>query len=160
MKYRANIMFRAAILVLVLCACSSHKTDRVYVLDKVCDTEPRLRITKITVTGDETIVNCKYTYKAMGNKMLKPGAVEALALAPPGRPAAIAVIATDSGKKYALLKVSGIPTLPDSIAPRNGDVLDIQLVFERIDDSVKKIDIVEGSEGMSIPWQFLNIQLP
>ena len=70
------------------------------------------------------------------------------------------IIAAGSGKKYNLLKVSGIPTLPDSVSPLNGNVFDIVMVFERIDDSVKKIDIVEGNAGMLITWQFLNIQLP
>ena len=159
MKYRAFIMFIAAILVCFISACSSHKMDREYVQDKVCDTEPRLRITKITVTDNETRVNCKYTYKASGKKALKPGASEALAMAPPGNPAAMYIIAS-GGKKYNLLKVSGIPTLPDSVIPVAGQVFDIQLVFERIDDSVKKIDIVEGNADMLVAWKFLNIQLP
>ncbi len=160
MKYRPTIMYMAAILFCLITACSSHKIDRTYVLDKVSDTEPRLRITKITVTDKETIVNCQYVYKALGIKALKPGASEALAMAPPGNPAAMHIIAAGSGKKYNLLKVSGIPTLPDSVSPLNGNVFDIVMVFERIDDSVKKIDIVEGNAGMLITWQFLNIQLP
>lgn len=157
MKYKVNSIFLCVACLFVLGACSSHK-NRDYVLDKVCDTEPRFRITKITITDKDTRVNCRYFYKALGKEAQNPGG-EALGVAPPGHPAAISIIA-DSGKKYNLLKVTGIPTLPDTVHPQDGDVLDIQLVFERIDDSVKKINILEGNAGMSITWQFLNIQLP
>jgi len=149
----------AVVLLLFLCACSKERSPREYIINKVCDTEPRLKITKIMVTDKETIVNCKYFFKTLGRKAQNPGG-EALGVAPPGDQAAIAIIADGSGKKYKLLKVTGIPILPDSVHPRDGDVLDIVLVFERIDDSVKKINIIEGNAGMSIIWQFLNIQLP
>src|SRR5208337_219494 len=103
-------IFMAVVLLLSLCACSKERSSRQYIMDKVCDTEPRLKITKIMVTDKETIVNCKYFFKTLGKKAQNPGG-EALGVAPPGDPAAIAIIADGSGKKYKLLRVSGIPTL-------------------------------------------------
>jgi hypothetical protein len=42
---------------------------------------------------------------------------------------------------------------------REGSIVESVLVFERIDDAVRKFDIIKGPAGMDIPWQFLNIQL-
>jgi hypothetical protein len=127
-------------------------------MDKVCDTEPRLKITKIMVTDKGTTVDCKYFYGASGK--IKPGGDEALAVAPPGDAAAIYIAASGTGKKYKLLKVSGVPTLPDSRRLKDGDVVDFVLVFDRIDDDVRKIDIVEGdNKQLSNTWKFLNVPL-
>jgi hypothetical protein len=158
MKYKAAVIFLSAVLVFVLGGCSREKMEHVYVMNKICDTEPRLSITKITVTNKNTKVDFKYVYKII--RILTPGTNEALSVTPPGQTGALSIVSADGGKKYKLLKVDGIPTMPDYALLKTGSVVEFILTFERIDDFLKKFDIVEGDAGMTIPWKFLNIQLP
>ncbi|MBF0557311.1 MAG: hypothetical protein HQL08_00870 [Nitrospirae bacterium] len=158
MKNRAAVILAIAILACFMGACSRKASFREYAVDKVCDTEPRVRITKITVTDKDTRVNFKYEYKSR-SASLQPGTKEALTLAPPGNADALTIVADGSGRKYLLLRVEGIPTLPDHVFLQEGSVVEFILIFERLDDTVRKINIVEKATGMDITWQFLNIQL-
>jgi hypothetical protein len=157
MKYGITIMLIVMSVLFISGGCSRGKVNREYAMDKVSDTEPRLHITRITVTNKETKVNFKYVYKGM--RVLAPGAAEALAVAPPGHAGALSIIAANGGKKYNLLKVEGVPTLPAYTILKEGTVAEFVLVFERLDDDVKKFDITEDTISTTISWKFINIQL-
>lgn len=156
-KYKGTIMVSIVLVLISLCGCSREKISREYKMDKVSDTEPRLHITRITVTNKVTRVDFEYVYKVM--RVLTPGTAEALAVAPPGDAGALFIVAANGGKKYKLLKVEGVPTLPDYTILNEGKVAEFVLVFERLDDEVRKFDIAEDNIGSTIPWKFLNIQL-
>jgi len=157
MKHKGAIMLSVMLVLISLCGCSKEKISGEYKMDKVSDTEPRLHIMKVTVTNKATRVDFKYVYKVM--RVLAPGTAEALAVSPPGDAGALFIVAANGGKKYKLLKVEGVPTLPNYTVLQEGKVAEFVLVFERLDDDVRKFDIGEDNVGSTIPWKFLNIQL-
>lgn len=127
-----------------------------YSLDVVCDTNSELRITKITIAENKTIVNL--VFKATRTPRIRTAA--------PGQQSAFYIADPNSRDEYKLLNVEGIAMDPVWTELQEGESLDFKLTFERIPDSLTTFHLIEGKtqnfseDGLPTrSWTFMNVKL-
>lgn len=121
-----------------------------YQLSHVCRTEARLKITKVTITADETLIDLEWN-ETQNNYPI--------GIYPPGHDMAFYIADAQTGKKYNLLDSSGIAIRPNVNRLNSGNKINFQLVFEKI--AMKRFHLIEGklpTETM-VTWHFTNIKL-
>ncbi len=128
-----------------------------YKLNKRSYTASNLKIKRIIVTDDETVVHFKYTnYK--GNKFAKgvaSGGGIGIYLA--GHKGAFRIVSTDGKKRYLLTDSSGIGIRPDGTNIPIDKSKEFTITFPRIDDSMNRFHLMEGN--VKNAWHFMNVSL-
>lgn len=121
-----------------------------YPMSHVCKTEPRLTLTKVTNTKDETILELEWVETMNSSNV---------GVYPPGHDMAFFITDTSNAKKYHLLDIDGVAIRPNGNYPQRGDVIKFKLVFERI--PMNRFHLIEGKlpkDGV-MTWHFTNIKL-
>jgi len=127
-----------------------------YAMNVVCDTNPELRIKKVTVTDSKTIFNL--VFKSESTSWIRTAA--------PGQQTAFYIADPDSRAEYKLLNVEGIAMEPSQTSLEEGESVAFKLTFERIPDSLSTFHLIEGKtnsfgqDGMPTrSWTFMNVKL-
>jgi len=153
MKYMVRQSLFTLLLLSFLAANVNASEQKEYIVNKVCNTQPNLTMTKIVITEDETLVT--FVYKNGGSK------TQDIGILPPGHKEAFYITKIDKTKKFHLLDISGISIWPSKSKIKSGESIEYTLTFERIDDSMKRLHLIEGeiADQTSTYWHFLNVKL-
>lgn len=136
-------------LVLTLAACMG----TAYSVEKVADTVPFLRITKVAVSGSSTKITFRYT--ASGDQDRRIG------VHPPGHGGAFRIQATTGTATYALTGVRRVAVLPDRTLVPQGSSREFTLVFEAIPETMNAFHVGEGDydpESGESAWHFRDVE--
>jgi len=124
-------------------------------LNLPCPGEPQLVLSKIINTADETIAEMYFVSandyrETIGIGVYPPGHEKAFFIAPAKK---------RTKKKFALLRVEGIPLRPDGAKLDIGEQLTFRLVFEKV--PLKTFNLIEGTAKLtdSTAWNFTDVAL-
>lgn len=149
-KLMAKMVILFFLFAFLFSACTDNAGE--YILDKKCNTKPDLKIIKIIVTENETIIKFNYRNTSRNTFYIK--------VYPPGHQEAFYIIKSDKSKKFHLLDIKGIPIAPMAAKIKKGEILEFTLTFERIENSMKRFHVIEGEiEGAGRNWHFLNVNI-
>lgn len=112
-----------------------------YEMDVVCDNEPELRLTRVTVTDTKTI--CDFTYTSQ--------TASPIGVAAPCQQTAFYIADPDTRVEYKLLNVEGNSLLPQVTNLQPSESINFILTFERISNNLTKFHIIEGKSQYTLP---------
>lgn len=125
-----------------------------YRLNVVCNSDEQTCITRVQVTDRATLV----TFRTRSQHRFG----SSIAVAPPGHELACYLQDADSTARYQLLGLEGIAVMPTRTQLAPGDTVEFTLRFERLDDSVRRFHMIEGTveapPGL-VAWRFLDVPL-
>lgn len=125
-----------------------------YKINVICKTNPKLKIERIRITNEETIIYFVFT-----NTDSYP---KTITTPPPGHEEAFFIMRTDKPKKFHLLDIEGIAIKPNYTSAQPNETVKFMLTFERIEDSMTRFHVIEGEvepKDNNISWRFLNVGL-
>jgi hypothetical protein len=128
-----------------------------YEMNTACDTNPELRITRVTQSDTKTIIDLAFT--SQGTSKIRTAA--------PGQQTAFYIADPDTRTEYKLLNVEGIAMEPVwTELTEVGQTVNFRLTFERIPDALTKFHLIEGKvisvteDGLPAHnWTFMNVEL-
>jgi hypothetical protein len=127
-----------------------HAGQATYLINKQCNTQPSAKITTITITDDETIIDI--SFKNNSNKTIIVG------IYPPGHDMAFFITDVTHAKKYQLLDFKGVGLMPIGTNVKPGENLKFKLIFEKT--LVNRFHVIEGKlPTKGTEWHFSNIVL-
>ncbi|MEZ4921141.1 MAG: hypothetical protein R2792_18720 [Saprospiraceae bacterium] len=142
-------------MIILLSSCAEAKRE--IVVEKNCEICEQAQIdfkVRELVISDKT-----YIHFTIGNK-LNDGGNRSFTVHPPGTKKSFFIVDSDSGKRFNLLNVEGVPVFPQTIELGPNESRDFNLTFEKLNSSSKKIHIIGGEpeEGQDVA-QFMGIDL-
>ena len=149
MKTYRNLMM-ALLCLFAMSVSSAFAEDRVYLINKVSNTEPMLMMNTVTLMEDETVID--FTWKTRG-------VTQNLGVYLAGHEMAFYIKDPKSSQKYYLLDVKGIAIRPGRTIVGNGESINFRLTFEKI--PMTRFHLIEGQGGETdeTAWVFLNVKL-
>lgn len=133
-----------------------------YLMNAVCNTNAQLRVVKVTVTENKTLVDCTFRNERIGTEAL----TDRIRTAAPGQQTAFYLSDPNSRNEYRLLNVEGIALEPTWTLLKEGERLNFHLTFERIPDTMTQFHMIEGKvpslseDNQPLRnWTFMNLRL-
>ncbi len=150
---KKRYMYLLFVLLFVLSSSISFAAEKVYTMEKICATQPMIKITKIVTSKEETKITIVFENTTDSKTWAR--------IYPPGHAMAFYITDVKNTNKYYLLDSENIAIAPTKTDIYPGTSLEFTLIFEAIPTTMKNFHLVEGtlpSERMNT-WYFSNIKL-
>jgi hypothetical protein len=136
-------------------------SDRVYRLNRPCDTDPALVLHTVTIEGDRTELALTFS----GRQEHVDSGVQ-INTGAPGEPSAFFLRDSTTGREFPLRKVEGITLDPWFSPVRAGKSERLVLTFDRIPDDLSRFELIEGKDVVGgrlntagVWWDFHSVEL-
>ncbi len=127
--------------------------DKTYKLNRSCDTDKGLKLTRVVFSTKKTALTLTYTN-------LGASPVD-ICTPPPGHREAFFILDPTTNRKFGLTDVEKIAIKPAQSTIQSKRSLTFTLTFEALPMATKRFHLIEGEvepEGGVTSWRFMNVR--